>query len=53
MRRKPCQVSDFLIVGSAGRDYPEGNFHGQDHEETYGVFDTGAYIGAFGAKRDR
>ena len=42
-----------FAVGSAGRDYLEGNLHGQNHEETYGVFDTGAYIGAFGAKRDR
>ena len=33
-------------------DYLEGNFHGPNHEETYGVFDTGNYIGAFGAKRD-
>ena len=39
-------------TGTAGRDYLEGNFHGPDHSETYGVFDTGAYIGAFGAKRD-
>ena len=28
-----------------------GNFHGPDHEETYGVFDAGNYIGAYGAKR--
>lgn len=39
-------------TGIAGRDYLEGNFHGPDHSETYGVFDTGAYIGAFGAKRN-
>ena len=39
--------------GTTGRDYLEGNFHGPDHGETYGVFDTGAYIGVFGAKRDR
>ena len=38
--------------GTAGRDdYLEGNFHGPDHEEAYGVFDTGAYVGAFAAKR--
>ena len=38
--------------GTAGQDdYLEGNFHGPNHEEAYGVFDTGAYVGAFGAKR--
>ena len=42
-----------FTTGRAGRDYVEGNFHGPDHSETYGVFDTGAYIGAFGAKRDQ
>ena len=41
-----------FTAGRAGRDYVEGNFHGPDHDETYGVFDTGAYIGAFGARRD-
>ena len=39
--------------GTAGSDYLEGNFHGPDHGEAYGVFDTGAYIGAFGAIRDQ
>lgn len=34
----------------ASQDYLEGNFHGPNHEETYGVFDTGSYTGAFGAK---
>lgn len=33
-------------------DYLAGDFHGPDHEETYGVFDTGSYVGAFGAKRN-
>lgn len=42
-----------FAAGTAGTDYLEGNFHGPDHGETYGVFDTGAYIGGFGAKRDR
>ena len=32
-------------------DYLAGDFHGPNHEETYGVFDTGDYVGAFGAKR--
>ena len=34
--------------GTAGQDdYLEGNLHGPNHEEAYGVFDTGAYVGAF------
>ena len=37
--------------GSAGADRLEGNFHGPDHGEAWGVFDTGAHVGAFGAKR--
>ena len=37
--------------GTAGRDYMAGNFHGPDHGEAYGVFDTEAYVGAFGAMR--
>ena len=38
--------------GTAGQDdYLEGNLHGPKHEEAYGVFDTGAYVGAFGAMR--
>ena len=36
--------------GTVGRDYLEGNFYGPIYDETYGVFDTGAYVGAFGAK---
>ena len=40
-----------FVSGTVGRNYLEGNFHGPAHEETYGVFDTGTYIGAFGAKR--
>ena len=38
--------------GTAGLDYLAGDFHGPDHDETYGVFDTGAHVGVFGAKRD-
>lgn len=41
-----------FVIGSPGSDYLEGKFHGPDHSETYGVFDTEAYVGAFGAKRD-
>ena len=37
-------------MGAAGRDRIEGRFHGPDHEEAWGAFDTGAYVGAFGAK---
>ena len=37
--------------GARGVDYLQGNFHGPMHEETYGVFDTDAYTGAFGAMR--
>ena len=38
-------------VGTAGSNYLAGNFHGADHSEAYGVFDTDTFIGAFGAKR--
>ena len=38
-------------AGSVGRDFLKGKFHGPDHEETYGVFDTGTWVGAFGARR--
>jgi len=41
-----------FVIGNAESDYLEGNFHGPDHSETYGVFDTDTHIGAFGAKRD-
>ena len=40
-----------FIKGAAGADRIEGRFHGPGHEEAWGVFDTGAYVGAFGAKR--
>ena len=39
-------------TGVRGQDYLEGGLFGPGHEETYGVFDTGAYLGAFGAKRE-
>ena len=39
-------------AGYDGQDRLEGNFHGPTHGETYGVFDTGAYIGAYGTKRN-
>ena len=36
---------------AAGTGRIEGRFHGPGHEEAWGVFDTGAYVGAFGARR--
>lgn len=38
-------------AGTAGHNRLVGDFHGPGHRETYGVFDTGLYVGAFGAKR--
>lgn len=38
--------------GTAGSDRIDGRFYGPGHEEAWGVFDTGAYVGAFGAKRE-
>ena len=38
--------------GTAGTDRIQGDFYGPDHGETYGIFDTDAYVGAFGARRD-
>ena len=40
----------FLHGSVADRDYLEGNLHGPNQEEAYGVFDTGSYTGAFGAR---
>ena len=40
-----------FATGTAGTDRLEGDFHGPDHYEAYGVFDTDAYVGGFGAKR--
>ena len=37
--------------GTAGTDYLGGNFHGPNHEEAWGVFDTADYLGAFGTRR--
>ena len=37
--------------GAPGTDRLSGRFHGPGHEEAFGAFDTGAYVGAFGAKR--
>jgi hypothetical protein len=40
-----------FATGRVGSDHLEGQFYGPSHGETYGVFDTGAYVGGFGAKR--
>ena len=40
----------FVSGGRSGASI-EGNFHGPEHSEVYGVFDTADYTGAFGAKR--
>ena len=44
-------VTDGRFASDVGGVRMEGSFHGPNHEEAYGVFDTGAYVGAFGAKR--
>ncbi len=41
-----------FAVGARGRDLLEGAFYGEGHEETYGLFDTGDYVGAFGAMQE-
>ena len=40
-----------FATGSKGRDRLVGDFYGPAHEEGYGAFDTGAYVGAFGTRR--
>lgn len=39
-------------AGTAGYDHLVGDFFGPDHGETYGIFDTGRYVGTYGAKLD-
>ena len=53
----PAEWSNMEVTGGrfthgavSSQDYLEGNFHGPGHVETYGVFDTGSFTGAFGAK---
>ena len=48
----PLANGGFTFGTVADGNYLAGNFHGSGHEEAYGVFDTEAYTGAFGAKRD-
>ena len=42
----------FTAGTRGGGDWLRGDFHGPDHAEAWGVFDTTDYIGAFGAKRE-
>lgn len=42
----------FTVGTPSDDDYLEGNFHGAEHSEAYGVFNTDTFTGAFGAKRD-
>lgn len=44
-------AGDAAGTGTTGNGYLEGSFHGPDHQEAWGVFDTARYIRAFGAKR--
>ena len=38
--------------GTAGTDRIDGRFHGPEHQEAWGVFDTATHVGAIGAKRE-
>ena len=57
----PTEWSNLMLDGTgefghgtvADGNFLQGNFHGPDHEEAYGVFDTQNYTGAFGAKNTR
>ena len=40
-----------FAIGTAGTDRLEGDFHGPDHYEAYGIFDTGDFVGGFGVNR--
>lgn len=44
-------INGAFATGTAGSDLLSGSFHGPRHGEAWGIFDTGAYVGAFGAKR--
>ena len=44
-------VDGRFVPGGRSGTFLEGNFHGPEHSEVYGVFDTGDYTGAFGARR--
>lgn len=40
-----------FMTGTVGTDYLDGDFYGPNHDEAYGVFDLGDYLGGFGATR--
>ena len=40
-----------FATGTVGTDRLEGDFHGPNHYEAWGVFDTDDYVGGFGVKR--
>ena len=44
-------TSGHFRAGRAEHDFLQGSFMGSRHEEAYGVFDTGTYVGVFGALR--
>ena len=46
-------VGGRFASGAAGADYIAGDLHGPDQEGVWGVLDTGAYLGALGARRER
>ena len=48
----PLGAGGFSAGTPGGGDHLAGGFHGPGHEEAWGVFDTSAYIGAFGARRE-
>ncbi len=48
----PLSAGRFTAGTPGGGDWLSGAFHGPDHEEAWGAFDTTDYIGAFGAKRE-
>ena len=43
-------VAGRFRTGTQDRDFIDGRFFGPDHDETYGVFDTHAYVGMFAAR---
>ena len=48
-------LATLIVIGMriAGSDYIVGDYHGPNHEEAWGVFDTGDYFGKFGARWER
>lgn len=48
-RNMPLSQGHF--TSSTSNSYVAGDFYGPNHEESYGVFESGSYVGVFGAKR--